>query len=406
MTVPFIPQQEVSTLKQFYDLMAATKKVRQAICTNICSDEEYGPELLVSLKNVLGSLHEIPFEEARPVLYLDTSRKIHVDLEYEIQELEKDIHYLEYGEDSFLQMLEELHTDFSLNIAKALDFIGDKSFNCLIIDRDGTVNNYCGRYRSSIQSVYNAIFLTRFARSRVQNPIFMTSAPLADGGILDVSVNPLNTFIYAASKGREYVTLEGERKTFPIQPEKQSLLDRLNHELEILTKDGRYEKFTLIGSGLQQKFGQTTIARQDISHSIPEDESEAFLERIEEIVLAHDPYKHFFHIEDTGLDVEIILTIENAKGDTGGMDFSKADGVHFLNKNLELDMAHGPHLVCGDTASDLPMVQAAMDATQDTFAIFVTKNEALSEKLSKFCPQSITLPQPDMLVTAFGKLGI
>ena len=163
MTVPFIPQQEVSTLKQFYDLMAATKKVRQAICTNICSDEEYGPELLVSLKNVLGSLHEIPFEEARPVLYLDTSRKIHVDLEYEIQELEKDIHYLEYGEDSFLQMLEELHTDFSLNIAKALDFIGDKSFNCLIIDRDGTVNNYCGRYRSSIQSVYNAIFLTRFA---------------------------------------------------------------------------------------------------------------------------------------------------------------------------------------------------------------------------------------------------
>ena len=214
----------------------------------------------------------------------------------------------------------------------------------------------------------------------------MTSAPLADGGILDVSVNPLNTFIYAASKGREYVTLEGERKTFPIQPEKQSLLDRLNHELEILTKDGRYEKFTLIGSGLQQKFGQTTIARQDISHSIPEDESEAFLERIEEIVLAHDPYKHFFHIEDTGLDVEIILTIENAKGDTGGMDFSKADGVHFLNKNLELDMAHGPHLVCGDTASDLPMVQAAMDATPRYLCHLCHQKRGLIRKTQQILP--------------------
>ncbi len=406
MTLAFIPQQEVSTLKQFYDLMATTKKIRQTICTKICSDEEYGPELLVSLKNVLGALHEIPFEDARPILFLDSTKKMHVDLDYEIKELEKDIHYLEYGEDSFLQLLEELHDNFSFHVTRAQDFIGEKSFNCMISDRDGTVNNYCGRYRSSIQSVYNAVFLTRFARSRVQNPIFMTSAPLADGGILDVSVNPLNTFIYAASKGREYVTLEGDRKTYPIQPEKQSLLDRLNHELEVLTKDGRYEKFTLIGSGLQQKFGQTTIARQDISHSIPEDESLAFLDRLREIVLQLDPYRHFFHIEDTGLDVEIILTIENAKGDTGGMDFSKADGVHFLDQSLELDMTNGPHLVCGDTASDLPMVRAAMDKTIDTSAIFVTKNEALSQKLDKLCPQSMTVPQPDILVTAFGKLGI
>ena len=234
----------------------------------------------------------------------------------------------------------------------------------------------------------------------------MTSAPLADGGILDVSVNPPNTFIYAASKGREYLTLEGERKTYPIEQEKQSLLDRLNHELVLLTKDSRYEKFTLIGSGLQHKFGQTTIARQDISHSIPADESEAFMERLKKVVAGIDPYKDFFHIEDTGLDVEIILTIENAKSNTGSRDFSKADGVHFLDQSLELDMNTGPHLVCGDTASDLPMVQAAMDKSTDTNAIFVTKSDDLAAKLKIMCPKSMILPQPDMLVTAFGKLGI
>ena len=41
-----------------------------------------------------------------------------------------------------------------------------------------------------------------------------------------------------------------------------------------------HEVFTLIGSGLQHKFGQTTIARQDIAGSIPNGESERFMDEV------------------------------------------------------------------------------------------------------------------------------
>ena len=54
----------------------------------------------------------------------------------------------------------------------------DCAFHNLITDRDGTINNYCGRYKSSVQSAYNSIFLSRFATDCCQNSIILTAAPL------------------------------------------------------------------------------------------------------------------------------------------------------------------------------------------------------------------------------------
>ena len=53
-----------------------------------------------------------------------------------------------------------------------------KPFRNLITDRDGTTNNYCDRYASSVQSAYNAAWLSNFSRHCVDNAVFITAAPL------------------------------------------------------------------------------------------------------------------------------------------------------------------------------------------------------------------------------------
>jgi hypothetical protein len=255
-----------------------------------------------------------------------------------------------------------------------------------------------------VQSIYNAVYLTRFAQKATSHPIIITSAPLKDIGIVDVSTIPDKVMIYAASKGREFIDLAGIRQSYPIDDQKQQLIDRFNQELNALVKDPAYEKFAMIGSGLQFKFGQTTIARQDINGSISKNKSKTFLALVESMVKKLDPAAENFRIEDTGLDIEIILTISDEKA--GLKDFDKADAVKYLDKELNLSMEKGPHLICGDTGSDVPMLEAAMEKTADTWSVFVTRNLELADRVKTVCPNALTVPKPDMLVSILNRLAI
>ena len=398
-----IEKQEIRTLKQFYNLMALTGDVRSKTVEKLFKDQPVDQDSVASFKNALLSLEDIPSEDGLKILYIDDSKKISARLLYEISELKKDIFFLENNEKQFIDYLGNLHQRFVEQVNQGIEKLQGLKFNCFITDRDGTINNYCGRYISSVQSVYNSVFLTRFAKENPSNPIIITSAPLKDPGLVNVSVNPDKTFIYAASKGREYIDLDGKRKTYPIEENKQQLLNSLNKKLSELVKKPSFEMFSMIGSGLQFKFGQTTIARQDIRKSIPDSESDEFLEKIRTIVRETDPGGENFKIEDTGLDIEIILTIEDSL--SGAKDFNKADGVNFLDDALKLNMKKGPHLVCGDTSSDTPLIEATMEKTSDTWAVFVTKNSELSAKVKDMCPNSFIVTQPDILVTILGLLG-
>lgn len=398
-----IEKQQIHSLKQFYNLMAMTRDVRYNTVKNLFKGQPIDHDLIASLKNALVSLEDIPAENGLKVLFIDDSKKISARLVYEISELRKDVFFLENTEKQFLQYLENLHEGFLDQVNNGMEKLQGLKFNCFITDRDGTINNYCGRYISSVQAVYNSVFLTRFAKAIALNPIIITSAPLKDPGLVDVSVNPDKTFIYAASKGREYIGLDGKRNTYPIAENKQLLLDKLNKKLSDLVKMPAFEKFSMIGSGLQFKFGQTTIARQDIRKSIPESESEEFLQKIRCIVRETDPGEENFKIEDTGLDIEIILTMEDSL--SAAKDFNKADAVNFLDHVLKLNMTKGPHLVCGDTFSDVPLIEATMEKTPDTWAVFVTENSELAAKVEHMCPNSLIVTQPDILVTILGLLA-
>ncbi len=398
-----IQKQDIDTLRTFYGLMEKTRTVRASIVDQLVCNQAWTQEQTNALKNALTSLKNCIKNDYIADLILEGSVGIKVDLYYEITELEKDIYYLENGEKPFLFYLESLHPDFSSFVKAGMKQLQGKHFNCFITDRDGTINNYCGRYRSSIQSAYNAAFLARFTMNRAINPIIITSAPLKDIGLIDVCTLPSQTVIYAASKGREFIDLSGVRKSFPIDIKKQQLIDRLNLRLETIVKEAAYERFSLIGSGLQLKFGQTTIARQDINGSISKVRSKAFLDLIKRTVKELDPKGENFKIEDTGLDIEIILTFSGQCGEL--KDFDKKEAVRFLDRELYLNMRNGPHLICGDTNSDLPMLEAAMEKSTDTWSIFVTKDPRLVERVVSICPKAMIVPEPDMLITILGQLA-
>jgi hypothetical protein len=397
-------RQSIDSLKSFYDLMSRTRNTRYQAVNQLISSQGVRDKQVNVLKAALDALEDSLTAEYRATLKIGASNTIDVDLTYEITELKKDIHYLENGEDKFISYLDSLHSDFSSHVRSAVAVLKEKRFNCFITDRDGTTNNYCGRYRSSIQSIYNAVFLSRFAKNCASSPIMITSAPLKDIGITDVSTMPEKTIIFAASKGREFIDLSGTRRSFPIEDEKQAIINRLNHELSELVRAPTYEIFSLIGSGLQLKFGQITVARQDINGSIEAAESDAFLALIKDIVKRLDPVGENFRIEDTGLDIEIILTVSDQKD--GLKDFDKADAINFLDKELNLHMEKGPHLICGDTGSDVPMLEVAMAGTNDIWSVFVTKDHELATRVKAVCPDAVIVPEPDVLITILCELSI
>jgi len=401
----------VRTLRNFYDVMDQTAIIRRQAVQDLLSKAAASSQDVKSLRTALDSLEEIPRTESGNAfdrrLMLDETRAVEVNLEYEINELTRDVTYLESGENDLLDILEE-QTPGLRNQAEQLadklrePFTGPVSYSCFITDRDGTVNNYCGRYRSSVQAVYNAVFLSRFARNRIAHPMVITSGPLSGPGLLDVNVMPPKFYILAASKGREYIDLNNSYGSFPVQDEQLRILQDVHQRLNDLLSTPTHQKFGLIGSGLQVKFGQLTVARQDISDSIPAQESREFLQTVTELVRACDPRNEFLRIEDTGLDIEIILTIQSGQG---RKDFDKGDGVAFLDQTLDLNLPQGPHLVCGDTFSDLPMLRVTMNRCPQTRAVFVTTKQELQDAVLEVCPGAHIVDRPDALVLALRLLA-
>ena len=394
---------KINNLELFYELMFYTKKLRKKTVTEYFKKNkiEYNP--VEELKKCLSQLKNIPKKDGKYLLKADSNSEIKMDISYEINEMEKDIFYLEHSETEFFDYLRSIHKNFDEQVKKGVEFLKNARIQNFITDRDGTINNYCGRYNSSIQSVYNAIFLTRFAKSIPNNSVILTSAPLENTGLVNISVNPDNVFIYAGSKGREYYDTQDNYHSFPIEKDKAEKLKELNVKLKKLVSKEEYHKFSLIGSGLQLKYGQTTIARQDIYQSVPEDETKTFSDKIQSIINEVDKDNKYFRIEDTGMDIEIILTVSDEDDNAGLKDYDKGNGVDFINGDLKMNIENSVNLVCGDTNSDVPMVAYSMSKNENTFTIFVTEKEELRNKVKNVCERSLFVTEPDILVTILNR---
>ena len=74
------------------------------------------------------------------------------------------------------------------------------------------------------------------------------------------------------------------------------------------------------------------------------------------------------------------------------------------SRGFGLQVEEGPNLICGDTSSDIPMVEMAMAlCPEKTCTIFCLeegpKKKAIVDKLESICPRVLIVPSPDALVT-------
>ena len=381
-------------LDEFYKEIQKSATLRRRIVTALHDSKEIPERKIRRLEDSLTKLEGIPWRGKSHVLLSREGKKIDVDLGYEIEELKRDILFLRSGEKALIDHLKKKNTNIEKDILRVKKFLGSKKINSFITDRDGTVNNYCARYMSSVQSVYNAFFLSSFARDMARKSVIMTSAPLE--GIVKMSTMPKRSFVYAGSKGREYLTRLGKTRGMALDKKGKKVLDSVTRALKRTLAKPDNNKFFFIGSGFQKKFGQITIARQDVNDSVPRKESENFLTLVKEIVSENDP-EGMLSIEDTGLDIEIILNHEHGA-------FTKGDGVDFLSRNMRLNLEDGNNLVCGDTSSDIPMATKTAAFSKKTKVIFVTGDEKLKRKVSKELDNVCFVKNPDILVTALYRL--
>ena len=390
-------------LADFYTQMRMLRETRCSIVSALHSDQDQiDDQYIIQLKRTEDQLRAIPKKNGLYQLKTCEDDEILLELDYELSELEKDRIYLEQGQKALEDHLANIHTDFKKQVKQGVEFLNNKKFDHFITDRDGTIANYCGRYQSSIQPIYNAIFLSDFAKKISGKSVILTSAPLYHIGLLEISVQPKEDYVLAGSKGREFVDVNGDKFQYPIEEKQQKKLEQLNEAIEKILEKKEFSAFRYIGSGLQHKFGQTTLARQDKNKSIPEERSQQLKQSVEQLLKNLDPDGQFFRLEDTGKDLEIMLTVKKDK-QKEVEDFNKGHGVKFIAKKLKLETQNKKMLICGDTASDLPILQAAKDLQADVTCIFVTTDDALKKEVREICPDAFIVSTPDVLVTLLQK---
>ena len=393
---------------EFYQLMDESRMIRRDMATSYLK-KMVQPTHLEFLKRIAATLCTAPRDQ-EGVLHLrdEQGRSVLVKDDYETSELQKDILFFEQGEVRFLQYLSELHTGFGEELQQVCDFLGSEPYDAFFTDRDGTVNNYCGRYRSSVQSAYNAVYLSRFGRTVRQTPVILTAAPLMETGIRELCVMPEPLFLLAGSKGGEYCSFEGQRLSRPLPAGVVEAMEALNARLEELLQHPENQVFTQIGSGFQKKLGETTLSYQDVFGSIPERDSRRFSEAVHRIVSDMRSDGHSIRVEDTGKDLELIpaSSSEADGGHSNGDElshFTKGDGLRFLVQELKLLLTGKRVLVCGDTESDLPMVEAALSLGGEVSTVFATSDKDLRRRVRETGARCEFVSTPDVLVAALDR---
>jgi len=390
----------IRTLDEFYGLMDASAVIRRRAVAAMLAGGEPSPQDAAALHRVLEALRSLPEEGALRALEVEPGLTMRADIGAEAAGIEEDILFLENGEEALFAFLDARAPGLAEEagkLAARLFATCPAPWRAFLTDRDGTVARYFGRYRSSVQSVWNAVLLARFARNRTKRSVLLTSAPLQ--GLRSVSVMPEGIFDLAGSKGRECLDWNGRRHAVPLDPGQQDVLDRLAAGLHALLAVPQNRKFALIGSGFQIKAGQLTVARQDASGLVLPDESARFLGEVRALVGTAAPGEEI-DILDTGLDIEIMPALPET-----GRGFGKAEAVRFLDDALDLSLADGPVLVAGDTEADLPMLAEAAALSPAPFCFLVTRDAGLAAQLPALCPDHAVASSPDALVLALGLLS-
>lgn len=373
-------------------LMAQTAALRRQAAAAILAGRPLPAELPAGLGLALAELRKAAGRDHVASLSQGEDVSLDLNLAEEISQLENDIAYLEDGREALLKRLGKHRPGLRDAIRRGLKNIAGETVNSFICDCDALYRPASQRLLTTIQPAWNAVAASRFAMARSKKPLLWSDAPLTGPGIIDRATMPPQTFAYGASLGRQWQTPDGNQGEAPLSQEKTDLLEAINARLAVLMADPAWIAFTCVGTGLQFRRGETSIARQDATASIDEDASLALLEHVHDVVDAVDPERLHFRVDDDGHDITITPTAANR--DLWN-DFSPAEGLRNLNAALGLNLETGPHLVCCTGPQGVSLLAAMAGYTADLRAIFVTDRDDLAHRATTICPRTAIVRHPD-----------
>lgn len=378
---------DIDNVKKFYKVLKEIRKTRKKVLSSILKGEEIPQKYVEKIQKILLKLKSIPGDEDNHIIYSNQNDRIMMKLDYEIEGLRKDLIYLKQGENGLEDYLVKNNESFDDEKKEVVDYLTGKAFDSFVGNRDWALNYPADRYESSIQTIYNAFYLDKFL-NKINNKILITSAPLNEFSF--VNIMPEKDMVLAGSRGRKFI-YNGNKKSFYVPWKEGKKLGKLHSRIKRLLRDEDYEKLVHVGSGIQEKFGGITVARQDRCRSVDKRISNNFLEEVKEIARSIDPKGEYFEIKDTGLDVQINLK-------WGLKLFDKGSGLGFILNSLNKSL--GKVLICGDSESDLSIVEKAKKDSEEMSVIFVTKDNNLKKRVKGLCPDAKFVSNPDTLVSS------
>ncbi|EFO25169.2 trehalose 6-phosphate synthase 1 [Loa loa] len=406
---------EVKLLADFYQLMDKTCQVRRQIAERVLKGIPIRAHFSVSLENAKASLenscvpgtHTLILETAAAGDDSDEGGQhltAKFDITNELAELENDLEFLRFIQsdevnnvEQFVMTLGSYHpsgqTAFVDEVNKAFALLteGDH-FQHFFTDRDGTLKSYSCSYPASIQPAYSAVIQAQFARRCAQFCAIVTTSPLMHIGILNVSTMPEGYYAYGASAGREwYLNPSLQFKDDSVNDADLALLTNVFERLEELLEQPEYRNFTWIGSGLQRHYGHITIARQDVNYSVPKHRSSLLYQAVCKIVNEVDPTAVTLALREGEFDLKIftkvaLSEVSSATAKISGRIFNKGHGIRLIKSKMGLKLNCGKILVCGDSETDLPMLEECLICSPaNVYTIWVTTNLQLQEKVRSLC---------------------
>jgi len=233
----------------------------------------------------------------------------------------------------------------------------------------------------------------------------LTAGPLRGPGILDLTALPIDgPVMFSGSWGREW-WMGGKRVVHDdgITEEGIDALERLSDEMKTLLQSKEYSQFGMVGSGVQRKVDRLTLGIQTVCNHIQPELSSRYQDQVLERVHRVDPCMQMLHFDpSTELEVEVVVK-------NNDVVWNKSHGVERVVETVgdSLDPP-GRILICGDTSSDLPMVQCAVSSNPNgVMAPFVGANQSLKTKVREMVSDEVRcafVSCPDVIHSAMMKI--
>uniref|UniRef100_A0A5S6QYK5 T6PP_N domain-containing protein n=1 Tax=Trichuris muris TaxID=70415 RepID=A0A5S6QYK5_TRIMR len=386
----------------FYALMYQLCQCRRNIVASLLKGDAVEHELLVSLEKVRNKIVTAVKGDFVLTLTADNGKSMHLNVKDELLGIEKDLCFLgcmksgSSGSKYFVDCLARYHPKsvetFHEEVAfteRMLKRIMSAGLGVFITDWDGTMKTYCSNYRTSVQPVYSAYWLSGFAKLCGSLCAVLTAGPLGDFGILNLVAVPVEqtNVIFGGSWGREWLINNHRHvdRTAVTENGEEHLNKLTQCLLKLIHERTDFHRFLMTGSGFQRKVDRITIGFQTVSGEVTDQERTAFLDAVMTAVRTIDADDKIFSVRHEKLDIEVVLrTVQGC--------WTKGDGVRYLLKETGKSLAADVVWICGDTTSDLPMLDFALQANpKNTYATFVNPcDEIRSTVTANMAPDHYT----------------